>query len=74
MSSRRQPSPRHALEALRGSRIAEVVILGRRGPAHAAYTLSELLSLTGDPGIEVVADPDEWMLDRAAGAGLDSEA
>lgn len=32
----------HALEALRESRIEEVVVLGRRGPAQAAFTSSEL--------------------------------
>ncbi|MEV6657234.1 FAD-dependent oxidoreductase [Nocardia fluminea] len=36
----------HALEALRYSQIREVVVLGRRGPEHAAYTLSELVGLT----------------------------
>ena len=49
------------------------MILGRRGPAHAAYTLSELLGLTDDPSIEVVADSDDWLADRATGAGPDSE-
>ena len=50
MSSRRQPSPSMRWRHFDSSRISEVVILGRRGPAHAAYTLSELLSLTRRPG------------------------
>ena len=35
----------HALEALRASRVEEVVVLGRRGPAQAAFTSAELRSL-----------------------------
>jgi ferredoxin/flavodoxin---NADP+ reductase len=37
----------HALEALRGSAVREVVIAARRGPAHSAFTLPELIGLTG---------------------------
>lgn len=37
----------HALAALRDSRVREVVVLGRRGPAEAAYTLPELVGLLG---------------------------
>lgn len=36
----------HALEALAQSKIREVVVLGRRGPAQAAYTVAELLGLS----------------------------
>jgi ferredoxin/flavodoxin---NADP+ reductase len=35
----------HALDALRASRIEEVVVLGRRGPAQAAFTSAELREL-----------------------------
>jgi len=37
----------HALAELRRSRVREVVVLGRRGPAQAAYTLPELIGLAG---------------------------
>jgi ferredoxin--NADP+ reductase len=47
----------HALETLATRNISEVVILGRRGPAQAAYTVSEMLSLTQIPATEVVAFP-----------------
>ena len=43
-----------ALEALRGSVVREVVIAARRGPAHSAFTLPELIGLTG--ASEVVLD------------------
>ena len=36
----------HALAALRDSRVREVVIAARRGPAQSAFTLPELIGLT----------------------------
>ncbi|WP_141015077.1 FAD-dependent oxidoreductase [Nocardioides sambongensis] len=36
-----------ALEALRAGSVREVVVLGRRGPAQAAFTVPELIGLTG---------------------------
>ncbi len=45
----------HALRALRGSRVQEVVIAARRGPAHSAFTLPELIGLTTTA--DVVLDP-----------------
>jgi ferredoxin--NADP+ reductase len=36
----------HALAVLRGSKVAEVVIAARRGPAQSAFTLPELIGLT----------------------------
>ncbi|MCF3940546.1 4Fe-4S binding protein [Gordonia tangerina] len=47
---------RRALAALRHSAIDEVVVLGRRGAAHAAFTLPELVGLV-DTGVNVVIDP-----------------
>ena len=46
----------HALDALRSSAVREVVLLGRRGPEHAACTRSELHALRQLPGIQVVVD------------------
>ncbi|OBG28153.1 FAD-dependent oxidoreductase [Mycobacterium sp. 852002-51057_SCH5723018] len=43
-----------ALEAFRGSKVREVVIAARRGPAQSAFTLPELIGLTG--ASEVVLD------------------
>ncbi|MBF6620100.1 MAG: FAD-dependent oxidoreductase [Patulibacter sp.] len=48
-----------ALAALRESRIEEVVVVGRRGPEHAAFTLPELVGLTSTPGVTVGVDPAE---------------
>jgi ferredoxin--NADP+ reductase len=46
----------HALEALRQSTIEEVVVLGRRGPVEAAYTLPELRELGELEDVDVVVD------------------
>jgi ferredoxin--NADP+ reductase len=56
----------HALEALRGSAVREVVLLGRRGPAQAAFTLPELVGLLARDDIEVVAE--NLQLDEATAA------
>jgi ferredoxin--NADP+ reductase len=53
----------HALEALRASRIREVVVLGRRGPAQAAFTSAELRELGRLDGVDVRVDADEIELD-----------
>jgi ferredoxin/flavodoxin---NADP+ reductase len=50
----------HALEALRGSAVREVVIAARRGPAHSAFTLPELIGLTGT--CDVVLDSGDHQL------------
>jgi ferredoxin--NADP+ reductase len=47
-----------ALAALRDSRIREIVILGRRGPADAAFTLPELIGLAAVEDYDVVVDGD----------------
>lgn len=47
---------RHALDALRGSRVREIVVLGRRGPQHAAFTLPELVGLAAREDIDLRVD------------------
>jgi ferredoxin--NADP+ reductase len=53
----------HALEALRASRIEEVVVLGRRGPAQAAFTSAELRELGRLDGVALHVDPVDVELD-----------
>ena len=53
----------HALESLEGSAIREVVVVGRRGPAQAAFTNPELRELRDLADAEVVVDGEE--LERA---------
>jgi len=54
----------HALEALRPSRVKEVYLLGRRGPAQAAFTNPEVKELGELPAADVIALPQEVELDR----------
>ena len=49
----------HALEVLARSRVREVVIVGRRGPAQAAFTNPELRELGELSEADVVVDPSE---------------
>jgi ferredoxin--NADP+ reductase len=49
----------YALEALSASRIREVHVLGRRGPAQAAFTNPEVRELGELAGADVSAIPDE---------------
>lgn len=55
----------HALEKLRSSNIREVVLLGRRGIAQAAYTNAEFLAMGDMDGVDVIIDPGELVLDAA---------
>lgn len=63
----------HALEALRESRIREVIVLGRRGPAQAAFTSAELRDLGRLEGVATVVDRDEIELDPVSARWLDEE-
>ncbi len=49
----------HALEVLRSSRVREVFILGRRGPADASFTPTELKELGEMEAADPVVDPAE---------------
>jgi ferredoxin/flavodoxin---NADP+ reductase len=48
----------HALDALAQSAIREVVIVARRGPRHAAFSVGEFWALAHLPGIDVIVDSD----------------
>ncbi|OBI50659.1 ferredoxin [Mycobacterium kyorinense] len=52
----------HALDVLRASRVQEVVIAARRGPAQSAFTLPELIGLT--TSADVVLDAADHELVR----------
>jgi ferredoxin/flavodoxin---NADP+ reductase len=63
----------HALEALRASRVEEVIVLGRRGPAQAAFTSSELRELGHLDGVDVRVDPADVELDPVSEQWLAEE-
>lgn len=53
----------HALRALSQNKVRQVTILGRRGPAQAAFTYRELRELAERDDIDVVVDPADMVLD-----------
>src|SRR5918998_3575802 len=63
----------HAIEALASSSIEEIVVLGRRGPAQAAFTNPEVRELGELTDADIVIDPAEMELDEASRAYVDSD-
>ena len=63
----------HALEALRDSRIEEVIVLGRRGPAQAAFTSAELRELGHLDGVDLRVEPGDVELDAVSQGWLAEE-
>ncbi|MCA9931933.1 MAG: FAD-dependent oxidoreductase, partial [Anaerolineales bacterium] len=60
----------YALEALSKSRVKEVVVLGRRGPAQAAFTTPEIKELGEMADADVYVPPEEAELDDLSQASL----
>ena len=67
---RRTDITRHALEALAGSRVREIHLVGRRGPVQAKFTPKELRELGALEGWQPVVDPAALELDPASQAEL----
>jgi ferredoxin/flavodoxin---NADP+ reductase len=64
----------YAIDALADSSIEEVLVLGRRGPAQAAFTNPEVRELGELTEADVIVDPADVALDEASAAFLESEA
>lgn len=62
----------HALEALKNSKVKNVYILGRRGPAQAAFTPPEIKEMGEFADADVTVPADEALVDAASQAILDS--
>jgi len=62
----------HALAALRDSQVEEIVVLGRRGPAQAAFTNPELRELAELELADVIVDPGDVALDEYSAASLET--
>jgi ferredoxin/flavodoxin---NADP+ reductase len=60
-----------AIEAIVGSGLREIVVLGRRGPVQAAWTSTELGEMGELAGADIVVDPAELELDPASAAELE---
>lgn len=64
----------HALEALRESRVRTTHVLGRRGPAQAAFTNAELRELGELPEADLLVAPGELVLDQASRTAVAGES
>jgi ferredoxin--NADP+ reductase len=64
----------HALDVLAESNVREIVVLGRRGPAQAAFTNPELLELGAMTDADVFVDPGDAELDPLSRAFIESDA
>ncbi|MFQ5610532.1 MAG: FAD-dependent oxidoreductase [Anaerolineae bacterium] len=62
----------YALEALSRSKVKEVVVLGRRGPAQAAFTNPEIKEMGELADADVFTLPEEVELDELSRAALES--
>src|SRR6478752_4953834 len=63
-----------AIEAITASRLQEIVVLGRRGPAQASFTPPELAELAELAAADVVVDPNELELDEASAARAERDS
>ena len=63
----------HAIEALGDCGVREIVVLGRRGPAQAAFTNPEVRELGEMEDADVDVDPAEVELDELSRAYLESD-
>ena len=64
--------PAYAVDALSKSRVRKVFLLGRRGPAQAAFTNPELKELGELAEADVIIRPDEAALDPISQAEVDA--
>jgi ferredoxin--NADP+ reductase len=63
----------HAIAGLGAAQVEHVILLGRRGPAQAAFTNPELLELGELARADVIVDRDEVALDEYSSAWLAAE-
>lgn len=70
---RRTDTADHAIEMLGRSQVREIVVLGRRGPAQAAFTNPEIKELGEMEDADVVVEEAEVELDPASQAYIDSD-
>jgi ferredoxin/flavodoxin---NADP+ reductase len=64
----------HALDVLAESKVREIVVLGRRGPAQAAFTNPELLELGEMTDADVFVDARDAEVDPLSRTWLDGDA
>jgi ferredoxin/flavodoxin---NADP+ reductase len=63
----------HAIDPLAKSGVREIVVLGRRGPAQAAFTNPEVRELGELTDADIIVDPADVELDEVSRAYVESE-
>ena len=63
----------HAVQPLAGASVHDVVVLGRRGPAQAAFTTPELRELGELTRADILVDPADMELDEFSANWLETE-
>ncbi len=63
----------HALATLRTSQVREVILLGRRGPAQAAFSPKEIEEISELPDVDVVVSAADGHVDPLSKAWLEKE-
>ncbi len=63
----------HSLETLRNSTVEEVILLGRRGPAQAAFSPKEIAEIADLANVDVVISKEDATLDELSQAWLEKE-
>lgn len=58
--------PSNVVDCLRESRVREVHVFGRRGPAQAKFSPLELRELEHSPGVEVIVRPEDMVFDEGS--------
>lgn len=62
--------PDNVYEGLRNSRVTDVHLFARRGPAQTKFTPLELRELDHQPGVELVVHPEGFEMDEASEAAV----
>ena len=65
--------PDHVLDVLDRSRVTDIHLIGRRGPAQAKFTTKELRELGELANADVLVDPAELQLDDASEAVIEAQ-
>jgi ferredoxin/flavodoxin---NADP+ reductase len=63
----------YALDALRNSKVTDIYVLGRRGPAQAAFSPAEIKEIGGLEGVDLVLPSHSTEVDPASEGWLNTE-
>ncbi|VEW15492.1 NADPH-ferredoxin reductase fprA [Brevibacterium casei] len=64
--------PDHVYEGLKASKVTDVHVFGRRGPAQAKFTLLELRELGLVPDVDIIVYPEDFEFDEGSMEAIES--